>query len=85
MVAIGAIAGAALSLLIERVLQKRSKARPTARSRPARIRRPAPTAGTNRTLGSSAHKAEESHKAPVDGTSAQSVEPAAVHRESVKS
>jgi hypothetical protein len=85
MVAIGAIAGAALSLLIERVLPKRSKARPTPRSRPTRIRRRAPAAGTNRTSAISDHKAEESHQDPVDGTSAPSVEPAAGHRESVKS
>jgi hypothetical protein len=90
MVAVGAIAGAALSLLLDRLIPKRAKARRLLRRRPmpARRRRPsAAPAPSPKTGPADAHEPDQGQRSqpPVTIPADSPVESATAHRESVPS
>jgi hypothetical protein len=95
--AIGAVAGAALSLLVDRLFPKRSKGRPNPRRRPATMARPRP-GGTGGASGASdaaspaagtaprdANPKDAPAAAPVDPAEDDKPETARLPRESVTS
>ena len=92
--AIGAVAGAALSLLVDRLFPKRSKGRPNPRRRPARTTRPRPggTGGTPSVAPSAgeawppvAESMDSSTATPINPADDEKPETARLPRESVTS
>jgi hypothetical protein len=89
MVAIGAIAGAALSLLLDRLIPKRAKVRRLLRRRPATVRRRKPSAAPSARTRTNDAAPDSSDRPPsqppVDRPASSPAEPATAHRESVPS
>jgi hypothetical protein len=86
MIAIGAVAGAALSLLIERLVPKRGSARRSRRARPASPRKrpggPASKSGTSTPSGTAGSTGDG---AAAESRTGSPFEPSSVRRESVTS